>query len=278
MAYKELRALSAFMIMIASISAMMRIGPRSCPARYPVTSYMRLMSTSVPPLPLAPPHHLPNNGSTKDPESSIKILETFFPLAAYPTAVDLQVIEQRQIGRTATAMFGVENTRCKHGFPQAYVQYPVGGGVSSGMIRLSCPHLVKSVDEMESDGALNDFDAKLANEETGVHLRDSFMDTNLAWRAIRETAVSVEDRLYMDEKLGIEGSKFLMESGIIGCTIGKLQVKCLHAHIGDHLMRGTNKIGAEALEKLESRGNILLCIILLYIIFKTNNNHINHMI
>ena len=68
----------------------------------------------------------------------------------------------------------------------------------------------------------------------------------------------MEDREYMDEKLGIEGTKFLMDSGIIGCTIGKLQVKCLHAHIGDHLMRGTNEIGKEALAKLETRGMLVL--------------------
>ena len=244
--------------MIASAAAMLhaklftaRNVPQACSSISAMSS-MRLMSTAM-------SHHLNpvNNGSQKDPQFTMNILETFFPLAAYPTTEHRRVIEERQVDRPAVALFGVEDARCKHGFPQAYVQYPVGGGISSGMIRLSCPHLVKAVDEMEADGALVDFDAKLADEEQGAALRDSFMSTNLAWRTIRRTAVTEEDREYMDKKLGIEGTKFLMESGIIGCTIGKLQVKCLHAHIGDHLMRGTNEIGAEALGMLEARGDYL---------------------
>jgi hypothetical protein len=125
---------------------------------------------------------------------------------------------------------------------KAYVQFPVGGGVSSGMLRLSCPHLVKAVDELEKEGALDHFDGKLAKEEEGRVLRASFSDTNEAWRSIRKEAVTEQDRQTMNDRLGKEGAKHLMESGIIGCTIGKLQVKCLHAHIADHLLRGSNGI------------------------------------
>ena len=251
MAFRSI-SLTYFAIVLSIAFAMLNVNPFLRSAKQTV-SQMRLGSSIVPTLCTTPSAAI-NNGSFKDAQFSIKILEAHFPLAAYPTREDTQVIEQRQIMRTATSLFGVENSRCKHGFPQAYVQYPVGGGISSGMIRLSCPHLVKAVDEMESDGALNDFDAKLADEAEGLSLRVSFNDTNLAWRSIRKSAVTMEDREYMDEKLGIEGTKFLMDSGIIGCTIGKLQVKCLHAHIGDHLMRGTNEIGKEALAKLETRG------------------------
>ena len=253
--------LASLAIVLSSAFTMLNVNPFLRSAKQTVSSQMRLGSSIVPTLCTTPSAAI-NNGSFKDPQFSMKILETHFPLAAYPTREDTQVIEQRQIMRTATSLFGVENSRCKHGFPQAYVQYPVGGGISSGMIRLSCPHLVKAVDEMESDGALNDFDAKLADEAEGLSLRISFNDTNLAWRSIRKSAVTMEDREYMDEKLGIEGTKFLMDSGIIGCTIGKLQVKCLHAHIGDHLMRGTNEIGKEALAKLETRGMLVLSTLL----------------
>ena len=134
------------------------------------------------------------------------------------------------------------------------MQYPVGGGVSSGMIRLSCPHLVKAVDEYERQGALEEFDAILADEVVGEKLRRNFLETNLAWREIRGKAVTEEERELMKKKLGEEGADHLMRSGIIGCTPGKNQVKCLHAHIADNLVRGTNEIGQLALTKLEERG------------------------
>jgi Protein of unknown function (DUF501) len=58
----------------------------------------------------------------------------------------------------------------------------------------------------------------------------------------------------MDRKLGVDGAVNLMESGIIGCTPGKLQVKCLHAHVADQLLRGTNEIGALTMKRLEADG------------------------
>jgi hypothetical protein len=35
-------------------------------------------------------------------------------------------------------------------------------------------------------------------------------------------------------------------------------VKCLHAHIADHLVRGDNLIGEKALEKLTERGMVYI--------------------
>ena len=194
------------------------------------------------------------NYTGKSVEQARALVDNYFPLAALPTVSDMEVIESRQIGRPARGTFAVENARCKYGFPQAFVQYPVGKSISSGMIRLSCPHLVKAVDVIEAEGGLDYFDSKLASEAEDGVLRSSFNSTNLAWMAIRNDAVSSKDRDYVQKKLGIEGTKFLMESGIIGCTIGRIQVKCLHAHIADHLMRGTNEIGAEALDVLTKKG------------------------
>lgn len=205
MAIRVIR-LFLFVMTIVSGVAMMSSNFFAKNVRHASSSQMRLLSSVIPAV--TPAIYPVNNGSHKDPQSSIEILKTFFPLSAYPTDEDRQVIEERQVNRAAVALFGVENARCKHGFPQAYVQYPVGGGVSSGMIRLSCPHLVKSIDEMEADGALIEFDAKLADEEKGAELRESFHDTNLAWRTIRQTVVTPEDRDYMDKKLGVEGAYY----------------------------------------------------------------------
>jgi hypothetical protein len=229
--------------------------------------YSKLHSTYQPsiaflskqPIPNLIPFSSPTNPAqtvTKDPEFGKQIISNHFPSATYPENTDQQVIEQRQINRSARGLFGVEKARCKYGFPQAYVQYPVGNGVSSGMIRLSCPHLVKAVDEYERQGALDEFDALVADNgsKQGEMLRSSFGTVNEAWRDIKVAAVTPEDVDIMNRKLGQDGTNCLMNSGIIGCTFGKLQVKCLHAHIADHLVRGDNLIGEVALEKLTERG------------------------
>lgn len=196
-----------------------------------------------------------SDGSMKSIEISKKVVKDHFPLSSLPTLEDQKIIEQRQTGRPAHGIFAVENTRCKYGFPQAYSQYPVTRTISSGMIRLGCPHLVKAIDELEAEGGLDYFDAKILEEPEDGVLRTSFSETNQAWISIRKDTVSESDRKYIDGYLGIEGAEFFMESGIIGCTIGKLQVKCLHAHVADHLMRGSNQIGAQALDKLKEKGN-----------------------
>jgi hypothetical protein len=187
-------------------------------------------------------------------EFAERVIGEYFPNSTHPTPEDIEVIEQRQIGRSAHSMFAVEKSKCKYGFPQAFVQYPVSTAISSGMIRLACPHLVKGIDELEAEGGLDLFDAKLADENEDGVLRRTFDQANKAWRTIRDVTVNSEDRKHMDSKLGVEGAAFLMDSGLIGCTIGKLQVKCLHAHVADHLMRGSNEIGAEALKLLDDRG------------------------
>lgn len=242
------RTFFSFLRMTSAI-ALMSTKFSMIPSNHLASSHTRLMS-SVPVQPVVDNF----NYTGKSVEQAKTLIATYFPLATLPTVSDMEVIEARQSGRPARGTFAVENTRCKYGFPQAFMQYPVGKSVSSGMIRLSCPHLVKAVDEFEAEGGLDTFDSMLANEAEDGTLRSSFHSANLAWIAIRKDSVSTKDRDYMQKKLGIEGSKFLMESGIIGCTVGKIQVKCLHAHIADHLVRGTNEIGAQALEELTKKG------------------------
>jgi hypothetical protein len=246
----HIRTLFSFLRMTSAI-ALMSTKFSLTPLSHLTSSQMRCMSSAAVSSPVDN-----FNYTGKSIEHAKNLVDTYFPLAAIPTVSDMEVIESRQIGRPARGTFGVENARCKYGFPQAFVQYPVGRSISSGMIRLSCPHLVKAVDEVEAEGGLDSFDSKLAMEAEDGVLRSSFNSTNLAWIAIRNDAVSLKDRDYVQKKLGIEGTKFLMESGIIGCTIGKIQVKCLHAHIADHLMRGKNEIGAQALDVLTKKGTI----------------------
>lgn len=253
--------IASFFVVMTSVIALMNQKFMSCSRL--CRSQTKLMSSV--PSPTSSFTISSADGSMKPIETSKKVVKDHFPLSALPTLKDQQVIEQRQTGRPGHGIFGVENARCKYGFPQAYAQYPVTRTISSGMIRLSCPHLVQAVDELEAEGGLDYFDAKLLEEPSDGVLRTSFNDTNQAWIAIRKDTVSDSDRKYVDSYLGVEGAESFMESGIIGCTIGKIQVKCLHAHIADNLMRGSNQIGAQALERLKEKGiddNLLVAAVL----------------
>ena len=88
-----------------------------------------------------------------------------------PTNSDLRVIVERQLGYTGNAteynVFAV-GCRCKHGYPQAFAFNPLTRStpshhrnplrrapVDSGLFRLSCPWLVKAIDEWEAEVRTN---------------------------------------------------------------------------------------------------------------------------
>jgi len=64
---------------------------------------------------------------------------------------DIACIEQRQLGHPITCAGGPRQ-RCAHGFPQAFIFHPTKTTFNSGLFRLSCPLLVKAVDEFEAQG------------------------------------------------------------------------------------------------------------------------------
>ena len=114
-------------------------------------------------------------------------------LAVEPvSAADRRVIEERQLGYRASNVLAV-GTRCRHGFPQAFVwdalkrpaaydgnaasrgggqaarQGARGGGASTTgrsrstrLFRLSCPLLVKAADEWEAEGAVVNLNAEVS--------------------------------------------------------------------------------------------------------------------
>ena len=50
-------------------------------------------------------------------------------------------------------------------------------------------------------------------------------------------------------------TEMMLASGIAGQTIGKIDVKCVHAQLADHLCRSeSNGVAAELLRRLELRG------------------------
>lgn len=173
------------------------------------------------------------------------------PLSKEPSNADLECISNRQVFSDTEGVFAVNNDHCKYGFPQAFIRYPVGTRISSGMLRLSCPLLVKGIDEYEADGGIEHFNAMLAKNES---LRENFNRVNYAWRDIKILTTTPEQRRRIVTLFGEDGAENILNSGIIGVTQHKLDdVKCLHAHTADYLLRGDNLIGMLVLEKLRDR-------------------------
>lgn len=178
-------------------------------------------------------------------------------------------IEQRQLDRPTDGIVAVEAAKCKYGKPRAFVRSPVTRrdiaekpskaiAISSGMLRLSCPHLVKAIDEMEATGGIEGVNDSLQSQssELGKQYRNSFLSANTAWKSIRAQLCTPEDSIVATEVLGAKGFGNMMESGIIGVTLDKTDdAKCLHAHTADYLLRdGDNLIGKYVIEVLASKG------------------------
>lgn len=192
------------------------------------------------------------------------LIDKYFPLGEKISDKTQLCIESRQQQRRTHGVMCIDRERCRHGFPRAFVRFPVTGGVQSGMIRLSCPHLVKSIDSFEIEGGgiakFNNILSQSSGDEAPA-LRENFLDINKTWRSLRAEATSDSDRAFIEKQLGPEGATHFMESGIIGITTDKVDdVKCLHAHVADEILRGKNSIGKSTLTQLESLGiNIKGC-------------------
>jgi hypothetical protein len=86
--------------------------------------------------------------------------------------------------------------------------------INSGMLRLTCPHLVKLIDDIEGRGGV-----KLYNESI-VESKDvlkNFAHVNEQWRLIKHAAITPEEKEYIEDKLQDKTDDFL-NSGIIGIT------------------------------------------------------------
>jgi len=197
-----------------------------------------------------------------------------------PTDLDLESLEKRQLGHKVSGVIGC-GLRCKHGFPQAFAYDPVTrapwvvNGVvlprktklESGLFRLSCPLLVKAIDEWEAEGAvqaLNDevratideFETDGAEASLAAKLHTAHMDHAAARKeligdrlgsVLEEAAAAGEEQQHIAD--------MVLDSGIAGQTRSKVDIKCVHAQLADHLCRSeSNGLAAELMSRLEARG------------------------
>ena len=147
-------------------------------------------------------------------------LNKYFPNGNVPTNHQMKCIEERQHGNIIKRPIAVSTGVCKYGFPQVLVQHPVDGNsntTQSGMLRLTCPHLVREIDALEGSGGVKHFNTDVAVLE---EVAENFGQVNRDWRQIRDAYMTDEERMIIRQKLGSRADHFL-NSGIIGIPMGR---------------------------------------------------------
>lgn len=176
----------------------------------------------------------------------------------------LSEVFRRQIGYIPRGIFAIEKNRCRHGFPRAIVQRavaeksrrdvsdksststpsqrlsksPTEYTISSGMLRLTCPYLVKAIDELEAQSGVQRVNQLVANTPEYSDYKENFHKANATWQRIREETTSPTHREVAEVQLGPKSARRMFESGLIGITQGRVDdVKCLHAQLADLMLR-----------------------------------------
>ena len=194
----------------------------------------------------------------------------------HATTDDRRVIEERQLEHQVNLL--AVGTRCKHGCPQAFAYDSLSrpgamvgqkGGrkarakprsipLESHMFRLSCPLLVKAIDEWEREGAVHELNERVASDASGglaAALDDAHRGHSAARRGLFGARLAVRLEEAPPTASDLKAVEHILTSGIAGQSPGKSDVKCLHAQAADYLCRGgDNRIGAMVLEGLEARG------------------------
>jgi hypothetical protein len=187
-----------------------------------------------------------------------------------PTSQHLETFSAHQVHHalTPTQTFCISSHLCQHSHPQSFGFHPTSGTkLSSGLFRLSCPLLVQAIDDWEASGGVRELSDWLLHNDT--RLRDNDYDpdwkrkgyehANEMQMKIREELVSEADKRRLNEKLGDFNAKKFMESGVAGMPPQQTyEVKCIHAHVADHLSRVSVNSTMDSLEDiLYGDGNII---------------------
>jgi len=174
----------------------------------------------------------------------------FFPNSIETTPTDLKIM-LRQTGQAAPteSAIGVPSSyNCRHGCPQAFAMDPMPattGRVNSGLIKLTCPLLVNAIDALEDEGMISALSKKMGEDQDWQR---SARDIHVEHAQIRKQMITGDGRAgdgdgdsqqmdVLKERLGEKGTNSFLDSGVAGSTLDSLDVKCIHAWMGDYLFR-----------------------------------------
>ena len=193
------------------------------------------------------------------------VRESLFPHSRDATATDVEVMKC-QIGQSnpGEAAIGVPSScRCQHGFPQVFAMdpFPNGKRLNSGLIKLTCPLLVRAIDQLEDDGFISQFNnlvSEGSNDTKESELQTSMRNAHSVHASVRHQLIGTEEEKdLIRAKLGEEHFLAFMSAGVAGASPDAVtDVKCLHAWLGDYLFRGPEKspVGTMVGRILHERG------------------------
>lgn len=203
------------------------------------------------------------------------------------TDADVFVRQTGQSAPTSALLGKPARCACMHGVAQAYSLDPMPpppskgatARINSGLLKLTCPLLVRAVDELEDLGAMGGLNERLAEDGDWRNFLEEAHEVHA--RARRELVFGqVEDGESFDReeeseessaafqllqsKLGDRGAQAFLQAGVAGASPGldKPDVKCLHAWLADYLFRDDgagddekeHPLGQAVVQALASRG------------------------
>lgn len=191
-----------------------------------------------------------------------------------PTDAHLKTISTHQVHHPLVSKqtFCVSKNLCSHCHPQSFGFHPTAGSkLSSGLFRLSCPLLVQAIDDWEATGGVREMSDWLRQNDTQTDgpsseyelnwKQKAYWEANDMQRRIREDLIGNEGNELLAQKLGEYNAKKFMESGIAGIPPEQtFDVKCIHAHVADHLCRVSSTSTSEQSPLdtvLNGEGNII---------------------
>jgi hypothetical protein len=180
---------------------------------------------------------------------------------AFPNSIPVQQSDVesflRQTGQIspAKAAIGVPSScTCRHGFPQAFAMDPIHAGrANSGLLKLTCPYLVRAVDNLEDEGMISLFNERLKENNSLQRATD---DAHAVHAASRKELLDSKEMDAVRLKLGERGTTAFLEAGVAAASAGSTDVKCLHAWLADSLFRGdtASPMGEAVAKELLDRG------------------------
>ena len=125
------------------------------------------------------------NPSQPKPDYTSKRKQPVFP-GAVPIDIPQDVntcINQTGQTAPANALLGKPSQcKCRHGYAQVFSLDPMpstssnGSRLNSGILKLTCPLLVSSIDQLEDDGIINEMNSKLvANDDNDDNEKENFI-------------------------------------------------------------------------------------------------------
>ena len=184
--------------------------------------------------------------------------QTKFP-NSIPVASDDVDTFRRQTGQINPAMAAIgvpAKSMCRHGFPQVFVLDPYPPGerrINSGILKLTCPHLVRAVDDLEDQGMIQNLNEQIG-DTSSIKLNEGeekdpilsiMLGSHKRHSNARKRMLTQDDITSIQSKLGEKGVHAFLESGVAGSSITSKDAKCLHAWLGDSLFYINQEDGKE---------------------------------